>query len=368
MNKKFLIILLVSVFIISLGAAWAVYHNRHDEGSLSEGDVVLPSLQEHLADVDHVHISSAGATPYTLQNLDTGWVVKERDNYPANFSKIRTLLEQLSNTKFYEPKTATPANYAILGVADITDVNSSGVLVEVFVKNKSEPYRLIVGKLATTWDGSYARLPDQAQSWLLDRQIPADSNITAWLNNSILAIEPVRIYKITYTTPQGEQLIVAKNDRNTKRFTVENLPAGKTLRYDTIVDGVVRDFENIVLRDVQLTTKLPLTAADTYKVELQTYDGLVVNIQTQKIDGRYFLTLQSHYDADIAKTMQATDAELVNKAKADAEEIQKRSNGWTYEVNEHVYVDLTKTMKDVLPEAEVKEKKEGNLVKDKHAH
>lgn len=366
MNKRFLLALIIAATLISLGAVWAVYHNQRDEGSLSEGDRVLPGLHEQLAEVDHVQLTSAGVAPYTLQSTKTGWVVKERDNYPANFGKIRTLLDSLSNAKFYEPKTSTPANYEVLGVDDITNKNSTGVLVEVFVKNKSEPYRLIVGKLAATWDGSYARLPNQTQSWLLDRQIPADNIVTAWLNNVVLAIEPVRIYKVTYTTPQGEQLIVVKNDRNTKRFTVENLPAGKTLRYDTIADGVARNFENIVLRDVQLATKMPLTSANNYTVQVQTYDGVVVNIQTQEINGRFFLTLQSEYDADLAKTMQATDSALVDKAKADVNAIQKRSHGWTYEVNEHVYVDLTKTMKDVLPEAE--EKKQSNPIEDKHHH
>jgi hypothetical protein len=369
MNKRFLGLLLMAAIFISLGAVWAVYHNQRDEGSLSEGDLVLPGLQEQLADVSQVQITTAGATaPYTLQHTDAGWVVVERYNYPANFNKIRTLLDQISNAKFYEPKTSTPANYVVLGVADITDKNNPGVLVDVFAKNKPEPYRLLIGKLATTWDGSYARIPGQAQSWLLDRQVPADSNITAWLNNSVLAIEPVRIYKVTYSTPKGENLIVAKNDRNTKRFTVENLPAGKAVRYDTVADGVARDFENIVLRDVQPATQLPFNPTDQHTVKLETYDGLIVDIQLQKTDGRYYLALQTHYDPELVNKTGATDAQLVSQVTGEAEAVQKRATGWLYEVNEHVYVDLTKTMKDVLPEVEDKNSKEEKPVIDEHAH
>lgn len=368
MNKRFLMILCVAAVIISLSAVFALHYKKSDEGSLSKGDLVLPGLAEDLANIQRVQITSAGAAaPYSLENTQTGWVVKERNHYPADFSKIRALLDQLSTAKFYEAKTSDADHYAMLGVADITDKNSPGVLVEVFVKNKPEPYRLLIGKLATTWDGSYARLPGQSQSWLLDRQIPVNSIVTAWLNNTILTIQPSRTYQVTYTTPEKATLIAQKNSPTEKHFVALNLPKGKEMRYDTVLNGVPQDFANIVMRDVQPSSEHALTPNDTYRVEIKTYDGLVIEIQTEKINDRFFMTMQAHYDEAIAKQFAATEPALATSVIAEADMLQKRAEGWVYEINEHVYVDLTKTMKDVLPETESKNSAEKIITDDKHS-
>lgn len=351
MNKRFLIILSVVALIILAGALWAVHNQKSDEGSLSQGSAVLPGLSQQLADVIRIQITAAGAAaPFTLESTGSGWVVKERHNYPANFGAIRQLLDGLAAAKFYEAKTSQPENYAMLGVADITDAKSPGVLVDVFSKNQATPYRLIIGKLATTWDGSYARLPGQAQSWLLDRQIPVSGFVTAWLNNEVLAIQPERLYRVTYTTPNKETLVVARKEAQSKHFEVMNLPKGKQVRYDTVADGVPHDFNEVVLRDVLPATEHTFVPAQTYLVQLETFDGMVITIQTEKNSDRYFLSLQAHTDAALAKQLGFTDEALLAKAADDVAALQKRAQGWVYEVNEHVYVDFTKTMKDVLPE------------------
>ena len=66
--------------------------------------------------------------------------------YPADAAKVRKLLLALAEAKPVEEKTSNPANYAALGVEDVSSADATGVRVEL--EGTAQPVNLIVGKAA----------------------------------------------------------------------------------------------------------------------------------------------------------------------------------------------------------------------------
>ena len=95
MNKKQVIILWI--IAAALGLAVAAVKSSQNKGAaavtnLSRGDQLLADLPAD--NVTAVKVEGAG-TSVNLEHTESGWVVKERDNFPANFQLLASTLRHL---------------------------------------------------------------------------------------------------------------------------------------------------------------------------------------------------------------------------------------------------------------------------------
>src|ERR1041384_786885 len=107
MNRKQFIMLLMAVMLIG-GAGWLVYqrgaHSWRQAGNRL-GEKLLPNLA--INDVTQISITS-GTNRLTLARHDNLWRVRERSDYPANFSEISDLLLKLSDLKVAQTEEIGP--------------------------------------------------------------------------------------------------------------------------------------------------------------------------------------------------------------------------------------------------------------------
>jgi hypothetical protein len=155
MTSQRLLILIV-VAIVAVGAGVWLAGRQSSSGSTSGTDVLYPELKGQLNAVNAVHIYKAGdARVVELKKQGESWTVSERDNYPADESKVRKLLIAIADAKVYEEKTSNPASYATLGVEDTKGAGATSLRIELVGTPK--PVNLIVGK-----QGSVARASRRA--------------------------------------------------------------------------------------------------------------------------------------------------------------------------------------------------------------
>src|SRR5258707_3377549 len=102
MNRKQLTLLIVVGAVLgSLG--WVAYQKQnkaYTDSTQKMGGKLLPNFP--LNDVEQIVIKQSAAE-LRLAKKDDIWVVKDRGDYPANFSNISDLLR-----KFWELKVAKP--------------------------------------------------------------------------------------------------------------------------------------------------------------------------------------------------------------------------------------------------------------------
>jgi hypothetical protein len=98
MNRKQFLILVIVLLVLG-GAGIAVFRQDIAAYRASGAKIGAPLLPRFkLADVAQVKLQDA-RTQTTLVRRETGWVVRERGDYPANFADISDLMVKLTELK-----------------------------------------------------------------------------------------------------------------------------------------------------------------------------------------------------------------------------------------------------------------------------
>lgn len=211
MNRKQLTILVVLAVI--LGAlGWLALRQKGESyrtSTVKMGDKVLPGFP--LTNVTQFSIRDA-TNEVNLVQTDTGWTVKERGGYPANFSTIQEFLRKVWELKIVKPVTVRASRLPQLELTP----PKQGAATEVEFKNKN-------GKLIDTlllgakhmkessgnspfggggWpDGRYLMVGTNLQSVALVSETFAniEPKPQDWLNKDFFKVEKHKSISVTTT-------------------------------------------------------------------------------------------------------------------------------------------------------------------------
>jgi hypothetical protein len=171
--------------ILAVVAAAAVFATAMSQRNATQGfatdkrgDALFPSMVGKLNDVVSVTIRDHEKT-FTVEKRDDGFVAKE-SGYPVKADLFRDLAVGVAMLAYEETKTATPARYADLGLAEPGAApDAVGRLVTLKDAKGAVMASVIGGNRDATVGGArgglYLRLPDQAQTWVArgDLRVPA---------------------------------------------------------------------------------------------------------------------------------------------------------------------------------------------------
>ncbi len=147
MNRKQLILLLAALIV--LGGAGLVLRNRNEESWNTSGgkmgQKLLPNFQVN--DVAAMHIK--GATDLDLVKKDDRWRVRERNDYPANYSEISDLLMKLRDMKVTQADPISPSQLGRMHLAEPGSSPESGTLIEFKDAQGKMLQSLLLGKKHT---------------------------------------------------------------------------------------------------------------------------------------------------------------------------------------------------------------------------
>ena len=195
MTSRRLLILGIAAIVAIAAGVWLA-GRQGSSGSTTEAAALYPQLKEQLNSVSAVRIYKAGdARVVELQRQGETWTVSERDNYPADDSKVRKLLIAIADAKVYEEKTSNPESYATLGVEDTKGSGATSLRIELVGTPK--PVNLIVGKQGAGARSTYVRRAGEPQSWLINATVDTSATPEAWLRKDIIDVSADRIQSAT---------------------------------------------------------------------------------------------------------------------------------------------------------------------------
>lgn len=320
-------VLIALVILVNVG-------QRDTRESISAGQRFLPRLQNAVNDIDVVTIATAGNdTVATLERQADRWVVRERDGYPADVSKLREALIALAEARILEPKTANPSFYARLGVEPIELDDASGTAITLH--GAAEPLTVILGDRAAGGQ-RFARLADDAESYLIDRDPTLPRSTGLWLDAEILDLPGDRVQAVTITHADGEIVRISKAAAAQTNFSVEPIPEGRELLYPGVAGTVGGAFRALSLEDVERIDE-DVDVDEDVTVELRTFDGLV-------------LTATGTRRGDQAWVSFRAAAEQEDRAE-EAATLNGRLDGWRYRISTFQYEQMTRRMDDLLQAA-----------------
>lgn len=363
MKTRTLIVIAVAAVLALLAAAWISSSRTPEPASASPGPLA-PGLSEALDSVTQVRITAAGnAVLATLERGEEGWGLAEKGGYRVDVEKLRGLLSGIAAARRVEAKTALPERHAQLGVEDVSAEDAHGVRVDIATPARTFAY--VFGDNLARGTGTYVRAADEAQSWLVERNIAVERNPANWLVRRIVDVGANRIAAISVKTEDGGTIELARTEDDTASdFALVNLPRGREA-----ADGYQREALAGLLSGLTFEDVFPAAErAPPEKIRQARFtldDGRQVEIVSWQDEGRTYARLAMTLDEDAARawlarqpapaegddTGSGEDAPAPATLDALTEEVaafQRAHGAWIYALPSFKAANLNKGLEDYL--------------------
>lgn len=328
MTPKSLVVFSLVTLVLVVAAVVSVANRPAATIIPTDRPYVFEGLDEKLNDVHAIDIQTADRK-FTVQRLEDGWGIADLKGYPAEFDKVKTVLVQLSQLRYLEPKTADPARFDRLELRDVTTKGAKSKKITVKDKSGNPLAEGLFGKrnedlFGTGKGGVYMRVAGKPESWLVEGIVSAGASPSDWVPNKIIDISGGSIKRLEIKSPKGGTVVVSRNAATDKNFTLEDIPEGKRQRGEWETNQMPKAFENLTLVDLKRADQVDF-GDGTYKGEFATFDGLIIKSEAAKLGKKYWVRLS-------AEASETAD----EMTKKRAQNINDRLVGYVYEVKEEV--------------------------------
>ena len=204
-NSKSVTSLFIVLALLAL-LALAVSISKQDDAD--EQKIFAPQLSAGLNDITAIRVLTGGVNLVAdIRRNNDAWLVHNADNYPAKVGALRELLLTLSEAEIVEATTAIEANYARLGVRDISMAEAAGVEVEI--DGLSESFAIILGN-SSSGNTNFARLTGQEQSWRITGTHSPVRITLDWLDRTLMNFSANDVLSIEIVHGDEETVLVNK--------------------------------------------------------------------------------------------------------------------------------------------------------------
>jgi hypothetical protein len=396
MNRKQLIILLVLVAV--LGGAGIMLRNKQksswEGANPSAGKKLLGDFP--MNDVAHIQIKQ-GTNDLNLAKKDEIWRVRERNDYPANFSQISDLLIKLGDLKIVQSETVGQSQLARLNLVPGTATNSA---LAVDFKDKSDKSirSLLLGKKHMKKsnrpnpmmgdmddeegggypDGRFVKVAADSKDVILisDALTTVDPKPEQWLNKDFFKVEKIRSVAVNFPVTTNSWKI----SRETETGEWKLADAKPTEQLDNSkASGVGNSLASPSFNDVSLAKPEELGLDKPTTVTLDTFDNFTYTLKVgQKTNDNVPIVVAVAADLPKERTpgkdekpedKDKLDKEFKEKQKKLEEKLtqEKPFEKWTYLVSNWTLDSLLKERAQLLVEKKEEPKKDAAAADTKPA-
>jgi hypothetical protein len=315
MNPRTLIAL-VGIGILAIVGGWyfGTAQQPSQQQAYSGGKLMFPDLAPKLQDAARIEITHQGKTTAIVKHSDT-WGLVDRGGYIVQSSKLRGMLTGLTELRLVEQRTTDPEQFSRLGLEDPNGKTGTSNLLRVLDQSGKPIVAVIVGHRRVRTQGNvpeqvYVRRTDDNQTWLAEGSLQVDADPQLWLERDIMNIDHARIADVAVTHGDDTLDLARDGQKLAMKAPGEHPPLD-----DYKLDDVDRGLELLTFQDVQ-TDKEPVGDKIGQSV-YTTSDGLVVTTTVFK------------GEKDIWARFAATGND---KTKDEADKLNARLAGWTYQL------------------------------------
>ncbi len=335
-------------------AAAVAVSTQPETTSLTAGtEPAFADLAKDVNSVARIEIKNAKQS-FSMSRSGDNWGLDQKDGYRVDFAKVKSAIVNLSEFKLIEKKTSDPKRYERLELDAPTGVESKSR--QVILKDAKDAVLadVIIGKLnpnlfGTGGAGTYIRRGNEKATWLVRGQVDLGAEPNNWMVRQIVNYGQEKVRRVVVTSPDGAEIILDKAAVTDKNFTIENVPAGRTIKNKDEADPLAGVMWRMMFDDVKKAEKQEWPAKP-WVAHYTVWDGFTVRIETAKFGEDFWGRFQASLDDSV------TDEKKKAAAQKVVDEINARVTGWTYMLTAGDSEKLTSKMEDYL----AKPKKEGS--------
>lgn len=286
MSARGLAVLVILLLILG-GAALVYQRQQASERPQNAALLGKPLLKDlRAADVAAIKISEPKSV-LTVQRKEEGWVIAERDGFPADVAKVRDFVLKMIELKVGQTAPLVDKDRARL------NLDQSGTLVELDARDGKPLARLMVGKKyfkrevdnpdKAPADGRFVALPSEPGSAYIvsDALTQASTKSADWIDRSAFVVEKVKTLEVRFPDDGGWKIERAADNADWKLAGAkpgEKLDVGRA------------NAASYSLSLLELADVAPKDAGDTgldkpTLITASTLDGLVYEIRVGKSNG-----------------------------------------------------------------------------------
>jgi len=369
-NKKLTILGIVAVLMVF----WAVMQSR-----ISNRTGIEPAGPTYLIQgLDPAVVNSivigTGEDAFTLKRQKGGFVVADKDNYPAKTGEINDLISKCLEIQTSEVVTDNPENHEDL---EVTEEKARSVVK--FMKadpNSSLLTGVVIGKTKELGQGSYVRM--LSRDTAVSNKVYVTSNAPwfgggamNYVDQELIDTKREDIESVTVTSQDGPYTLRTKED--SQDIILDNIPAGKKLK-SSDAQSVFTALTSLRFDDVK---KLSSEMAFERQYMCRLKDSTVYALRIAQQDDKTYISCVADFtdktpvekasidqggEVESEEELKKKEAKLL--ARDNAVKFTTKHNGWVYEIAEWKAKNLTKELDDLL---EDEEKPEENAAADPNA-
>jgi hypothetical protein len=388
MNRKQLIILLVALVVLG-GASLALLKHNQDSWT-SSGDLAGHKLFDNFQVNDAAVIHIKGEDDLNLEKKNDRWSVRERDDYPANFSQVSELLIKMGDLKIAQAEPIDPAHLSQMHLAEPGPGPNAATLLE-FKDGKGKVLASVeLGKKHTQKstrpspfpgandeypDGRFVMLKSDPHEILTvsDPLNSVESKPAGWLDQTFFKVEKPASISFTATNAADSWTItrasedapwVLSNAKGTNEVLDTNkvVSLASTLSYPRFVDVTTGGQAKTAMEKPQVITITTFdhftytikvgtqTSANNYNVNI----SVAANFPTERVAGK------DEKPDDKKKLDKVFQDNL--KPLQDKLHQEEALNKWVYQVNSWSISPFIRRRSELMVDKNAEKKKDEKKV------
>lgn len=260
------------IVVVVLAAVSAVVFVIQRPGAPAKADPRLgQSLFEGVA-IDQAtkfSLTDQGKTVTLVRQSDGNWQVASYYDLPADFSKLSSLVNSLTEAKLQRLVTSNPERLERLELKD-TRIALSG-------PSEKELWSVTFGKNAET-SGRYVRFGNEQKAYLANFSGWLDADPKNWANSQILDVKPEEIASVEIPFADGSPVKVSRAKRD-DAWTSDKTPTGEKVS-PTKISSLLGSAGSVRFTNTADLTDANVVAAKAHErvLKITTFDGKTYTI------------------------------------------------------------------------------------------
>jgi hypothetical protein len=336
MNTKHVLILAALAAASAAATAVTLRNAPQSIASDRRGERMFPALLQRANDVATISIKD-NDREFTVERRDNGFFDKD-SRYVARPESFRDMVAGAATMTFEEAKTADPARYGDLGLAEIGQGDKSGRLVTMRDAKGETLAQVIVGNPDATVGGArggmYVRFPNSPQTWLARGQLRAPAPHAAWFDINLINLNRDALARLELSGGGLDEVKMAAEKKGEDLKLETPAPEGrspengKILRLSFMVDPLSFQDVRAPKGDVK---------PDARKLVAFGHNGLKINVTS----------VGPVEDGWVRMAVEATTEE----SKAQAAELAPKIDGFEFKLSKNDSDMMGWSLKDFTAEA-----------------
>lgn len=324
--RSFFVFAAITLFLV-VGAILAVISRPVSVEIPKNRPLVFAGLDNKLNSVSEIKVITPSRT-FTVNRTESGWGLKELNNFPVLFNKVKTVIVQLSQLRYLEPKTSDPERYSRLHLRSPETKGARSKRVILLSKGGDILAQGVVGKANRALfgegrSGTYMRFGDKKETWLIEGGLDLGNGPFDWTSKTILDIKRKTVKRLVITSPNGKKVVIQRQKKDQKDFKLEGVPKGKSQRGQWETNDMAKVLDNLKLKDVSLAGDIQFPVK-LYLGKIFTFDGLIIKTRAFKKGKRFWININADVISGSSETVKNRARDIASALSQYAFEVDEK--------------------------------------------